>query len=291
MANITADGFTLASPDRNQLRNAYRIIVQDLKEKWAIVSVPLTSRPLDEIFRMSIRRVPPFQEEGKGFQDTVILLSVIDHLCEATGQVGAFISRDTDFKEQEVTKLTGSIGAQIKLYKTISEISEVLMDQMRENIRENIKSEWERDQREVAELLKTMLPQIEEFITKNLEVPKWQLFLEGRIVAVPRIEVTQIKSVQTPLLSEKKDGQLVKISFDTKVNLHAVIERFPPLTPLKVGEELLAEEPPAQELRIGVGALQGPKRETEILQRVVGVEATATIRDNGYKDIQFVSAR
>ena len=280
---VVTDNFSLALPDRNRVRNEYCTKVRALKEKWAVEAVPLTSRPLDEIFRMAIRREHPFQEEGKGFQDAVILLSVIDHLRGAPGQVGAFVSQDTDFKEQDLAKLAGSVGVQVRLYKTIGEISYVLVGQLREVI----KSTWEQDQRHAADVLNTMLPQIEEFITRNLEIPEWHWGLVGKIAAVPRLEVTCIKSVQTPLPSEQKDGQPVrKISFETEVNLHVVIESFPPPSPLKVGEES-----PSRVLEAVLAGLQGPKREIRVLQRVVEVEATAAIVNNEYRDIQFVSAR
>lgn len=287
-ANVVTDRATLPLLDRNRVRSEYRAKVQALKEKWAIETVPLTSRSLDEVFRMSVRRDPPFREEGKGFQDAVILLSVIDHLRDASGQVGAFISQNTDFKGPEAIKLAISVGVQIRLYKTVDEILHVLVGQLQEVVRSN----WEQEKQHVAEILNTMLPQIKRFIAENLEIPEWGLGLIGKLVAVPQIDVACIKSVQVPLPFGQEASQPIRrISFETEVNLYIVMERFPLPTPrvVKVGEEIL---PPSLEfLKALAEGPQEPKREEHVLQRAVEVEATATIMNNEYRDIQFVSAR
>ena len=44
----------------------------------------MTTRPLSEFFEMAIQNVPPFVpdkgKKGKGFQDAVVLASVLEHL-------------------------------------------------------------------------------------------------------------------------------------------------------------------------------------------------------------------
>ncbi len=88
----------LAIPDQNlpneeTARGAYRAMVSRVKQEWAIASVPLTGRVLEDVFGMAIHQSPPFKEEGAGFQDTMIYLSVIDYLRES-GRAGAYVSND-----------------------------------------------------------------------------------------------------------------------------------------------------------------------------------------------------
>lgn len=79
-----------------QWREASAAVVAQL----GIRHVAFTTRSIQEVFGYATRYVRPFalDGEGKGFQDTVIMLSVLDHLRDQTGTRGVLVTEDDDFK-------------------------------------------------------------------------------------------------------------------------------------------------------------------------------------------------
>src|SRR5207302_5773483 len=58
-------------PDPATAGANYRAAVDALKRKYGISTVPCTSRPVSEIFKMAVERHPPFKvaKEDVGFRD------------------------------------------------------------------------------------------------------------------------------------------------------------------------------------------------------------------------------
>lgn len=250
---------------------------------------------------MAVQRHPPFQEKDRCFRDTVIYLSAIDHLRDAPQHVGAFVSQDKIFKDKKVAELTTTTEVQVEVYEKVDEVLVILRDRL-EAI---VKKQWEEHQQHAASSLDAMRARIERFIAENLEIPEWQLGVWGRLIAIPRIKVLSITNVRTPPPIGREPDKSVRISFEAEINLYVLVEAFPLPRPrtLKVGEETLSfsplamvleevlKEQEASPLTLPAAARLGPKWEELKLQRVVEVEATATVINGEYRDIQLVSVR
>lgn len=264
---------------------AYRRLIGELKSKWKIKTIPFTSRSTEAIFNDAIRRIAPFQHEGKGFQDAVIWYSVIDDLAKRPGQMGAFVSQDEDFREEPLMESAAASGARIKLYKSVDEVAQVIQ----ERIVETFKQVWEKDQQEALQSLEARLLDIQKFVEENLQIYEQDLRLGGTLIAIHQIEVLKIKKVRTPFPLKREPSEPFRISADIYVKMHVRVERFTPSAPkvVKVGETL-----PHPEARFLIRTLGGNKQEVdETPERTVELEGSANVRDGKYQDISLVSVQ
>jgi hypothetical protein len=78
--------------DLGSIEGDYDRTVQSVKDEWRIGTTPFSSASLDDLFQMAIDKMPPFEDRGTGFQDAVILCSVIDDLKNFPGTAGIFRS-------------------------------------------------------------------------------------------------------------------------------------------------------------------------------------------------------
>ncbi len=90
---------TLEHPPIENLLADYRKKVGDAVKEYGIQRTPFTKRTVEEIFGFATKYLLPFAHnaEGKGFQDAVILLSILDHLNLSPGANAVFVTADTDF--------------------------------------------------------------------------------------------------------------------------------------------------------------------------------------------------
>ncbi len=204
-------------PDEEVARRQYKEAVRRVKEDWGFQSVPLTRRNIEELFGSAIRRVPPFKEEGAGFQDTVIYLSVINHLRE-TGRSGAYLSNDGIFKKERerILQIASSEGVKIRFYRTPEELevdfNKELSGEVRERLDELI--------RLATTAIEESIPELEEFLFHTLEIPKAHPFT-GDVVEVQRIEVLRVEQV---LPSFPREGQPTAISIYAVIKAHVLLD-------------------------------------------------------------------
>jgi hypothetical protein len=83
--------------------------IEQVAERWdadsagAVKALQLvvpehSKRPIGEFFTRAVDRVAPFIENGAGFRDTVIYLSVVDEMSRMGLESAILVTRDADFK-------------------------------------------------------------------------------------------------------------------------------------------------------------------------------------------------
>lgn len=84
-----------------ELRQRYRTIRTETMNRFQVGTIPFGTRSLPEMFELATRYVLPFKSggQGAGFQDAVILQSVMEHLNLVSGSKGIFITNDVTLKK------------------------------------------------------------------------------------------------------------------------------------------------------------------------------------------------
>lgn len=281
-SDATADDLL---PKKDAALATYRKNVKSLKSQWKIETVPLTVRPTDELFRMAICDEPPFQERDVGFQDTVIYLSVVDHLVKESGHVGAFISQDGIFSDPRVLDHAKATGVSIEVYPNI----EAVYKELDNRLEAAMKRAWDQDRKRTEDALTQRLSDIQKFLSENLEISENALGFGGSILAVRNVEVQRVRNVQTPFLLDRKENEPVRISFEIELAVALEVARsYIPQTPsrLKVGQEA-----PRPEMRSLGEILAVPMQEERVLPWLAEAEAAAAPDDKDYRNIQLLSVR
>lgn len=195
--------------------------------------MPRSERPLAEYFDLALAQSPPFDAEGRGFKDALILCSVIDDLRRRNVR-GLLVTRDKDFQGTET--LAQRLGAQL-IIRNVDEAASILHRRLSAAARDA----YAAAEREALALARQELARLSQFITENLEVP-------SRVLADPAeqllrflgVQVTGVKGVQAdPLFSAMRTGDRVKVTYTFGVQLLADVMPIPatliPPTTVKVG--------------------------------------------------------
>ena len=234
---------------------------------------------------MAICDEPPFQERDVGFQDTVIYLSVVDHLVKESGHVGAFISQDGIFSDPRVLDHAKATGVSIEVYPNI----EAVYKELDNRLEAAMKRAWDQDRKRTEDALTQRLSDIQKFLSENLEISENALGFGGSILAVRNVEVQRVRNVQTPFLLDRKENEPVRISFEIELTVALEVARsYIPQTPsrLKVGQEA-----PRPEMRSLREILAVPMQEERVLPWLAEAEAAAAPDDKDYRNIQLLSVR
>jgi len=283
-------------PDLTKARDDYLKMVDGLKQKHGLSTVPFTRRPVTEIFEMASLRHPPFKQgkEDVGFRDAVIFLSVVDDLMAVKDQspVGALVARDDVFHDPKIIEFAASAGVVLQVFRSVKDVFDSLIDDEVAYVKE----QWAATTAQVQNRLESQLPEIEKFIGERLEIPEWGLAHSARVVAVPRIKAVAVRDVRVPNPLEVRKVEQVRLSFDVQTKVHARIERFeslPAQRRLKVGGDEqrglgdVSFNPPGLPYTVSLlDLINQPTEEIEVL-RIVRVEASA---DPKFETFSFESA-
>jgi hypothetical protein len=294
LGGVQHPSMSLDVPDLTKVRDHYLKVVDGLKQKYALSTVPFTTRPVREIFEMATTRQPPFKQgkEDVGFRDAVIFLSIVDELLAMKGQghVGALVARDEAFHDPKITQFAARAGIELQVFRSVTAVFDSLM----QDVQTYAKEKWEDSITQARYRLQSRRPEIEKFISERLDIPELGLVPGARVVAIPRIETLDVGDVRVPNPLEVRQLERVRLSFDVPTKFYARIEKFPsPPTQrrIKVGREepigLGDFSQVEQTYRASLNDLiNEPTEEIEVV-RIVRVEASA---DPKFETFSFESA-
>jgi hypothetical protein len=276
---------TLTSNTDITLTAPSKVAVDRLREtllaKWATAkqqfqSAPYTQRPLTDFFGMAIRQEQPFGEEGKGFQDAVILSSVLQHLQQSPVAGAVFISRDKDFGKTRIAELAKAAGTELECFNL-----EQLGSQLEKRLKANVEEHWRQDKQRLRAILVPRMSEIVQFIQKNLEVPTGELAVLATSLGGFMMSY-ELGCVLTPLPDpNRKPGDAVTVSFDVTMKIQVPQFSF----------GFAQTTVPLSQLLTTRGAIVPKAGTADIATLSVEVEANATVIENGYSDVNFCSAR
>jgi len=249
---------------------------------------------------MAINHHPPFEEGDKGFKDTIILFSVLEHLKKVGSESGSLIARDHIFHEDAILELAKKQGLKLKVIETVEQLSKEVEKIVGGVLREAYKLE----QQNAARALGTIYPKIRDFISGNIAFETGDFYIMnrkvgGEIIRIDKIEVKKIKNVITArlkdLLTRVTKGGKVPISFDVEIKLYVDVIKQPstaylPPTSVKVGEPVPTPFYRAL-MEVFTKEKSEPTTTTETLDLDVLVEATAEIINDEYNNIEPISVR
>jgi PIN domain len=291
-------------PDRKEIRVAYRRRVDEVV-RLGLERAEVELRSVSELFGMAVWQMRPFQEEGKGFQDTVICLAAIDHFARSlpketesssekrgfegvrssesvTERTVAFVTKDRDFEEESVVRLAKAKGVNLILYRSLDDAHKVLVGQLEEKV----KQLWQQDRTAAAEAARREKDRLEEFINRNLEIPQQQVIFFGEILRVNRVSFVEVLEAYTPFPFKRElpFNFAVDINVSIFVTVRPAAFLFPPPSPkLKVGAEPSVVDNPF------FAAATSTEPKEQILERTLEVGLRAY--DSKYDQIEPISLK
>jgi hypothetical protein len=252
-----------------------------------LLPVPTTSRGLVEVFELSLGRNPPFYEkDDRGFQDAVILLSVIEHLGQ-NADSAVFVTVDKHLKKSDLSRLSG---------ETLLDIRFTSLDELQVELTKHLETKqqqaWQKDCELAKQAIEAAWPELDTFLTQSVSLLPGDLgFLGTTVEGIRAAHAQLLQEVTTPFDPGRATGTSVTISATVEVEFEVVGTRLfePELPrPLKVGEELTIKDAYERHLK---DVLAGPQRVVTSTIRVFDVEAEAIFEGAAYSHPKFKSAK
>jgi len=204
----------------------YANAAQSAKDKYHIVVVPLTTRGVGDFLRLAVTRTPPFQISGDkvtGFQDALILLSVVDDSKAHGGAACAVLSEDKIFSQ--ISAVSGAGGQTVKHLQSIDDFWKILADEIAPQVvtwfreqREAVEAELEVEKQQISQLLRTyVLPDLVDYrarVIESIGLPR-SFIVEMGFPPFPR--------EPGPYVTREGARFKISVSFSTEIRARAVM--------------------------------------------------------------------
>jgi hypothetical protein len=196
--------------------------IERIRADWCIGSAPFDLVPIHVLFRMAVLKDPPFEERGTGFQDAVILLSVIDDLSCFPETPGVLISNDGIFSDSRIQDLIKRSSANLAIYRSVEDFIAFLKGTLKDYVRQD----WDEEDRKAAAALYGQKDAIEDFVRERLNVEPSLLSAQMNTseFEVRSVELQEITGVFTP---QPHREQAVR-EFEIAASMRCLIRVGPP---------------------------------------------------------------
>jgi hypothetical protein len=184
----------LAVPNRDfaALKDAYRSQSDSAKEQGGIKTVSITARTIGEFLKLAIDRTPPFQlvnDRVTGFQDTVVLLSIMDDAKAVGAETCAIVSEDDVFSK--ISHIARTEGISVKHFRTVNDVWKALVDEISPHVFEW----WDQQRAEIRRALESQSDEIVRLLREKVTPD----MVNHRVEKLAEIGTPRIDDVEMPL--------------------------------------------------------------------------------------------
>ena len=283
MAIVGMEELSLSLPGEGEVLVSYKRRTTEIKEKWPLISTPFTKQEVRRFFDMATIQELPFEKDDKGFRDTVILYSIIDHLRNEDGVIGALAANDRVFGKPEVAHLIKQAGVELEVYDSTDKI----LDEFRKRYDDAVTTAWNALERSALKAVNGKLPELQKFISDNLEMPEELFESSFGGITVDKVEIVEVRSVRTPDPFEHPQSGATTITMNVALKVYYLKQGFSPRPPrsLKVGDSSINIQTDTT-----IGEIL-PMVIEKTLDCVAEVEAEASVENSEYKSVEFMHVK
>lgn len=271
---------TLEHPSVEILLEKYRTLVDAAVKKYDITRTPFTNRTVEEVFGFATKYLLPFgpKGEGKGFQDAVILLSILDHLNTSPTNKAIFITSDKDFAGINFDLFIPGFGSKRCQIITLEMAFEFLSKRY---YQDSIIKPYNQEGENALKAAEAITAEIADFVRLGVTIDMLK-GLGGKIVKILSFEGALPTLVETPLPEPNNPNRpveiLIRVAAVYKVIMAGGIRTTDKMVPLKslMGGEAIEFLPSTEE------------QETYALWKG-GIQASADVENREFKNIKLLS--
>jgi hypothetical protein len=263
-------------PDLETCLRHYRKTLEQTTRQLKYTSVPMTNRALTDLFNQAIHCVPPFRDgdEGKGFQDSVILCSVIDHLAQPPSVAAVLVSNDGRFKEPDLTEYLTRANLRLQVFEAdeiLCHLRTAKFHAAAESVWKEIETVWEKENASAWTAIDGARGGLKQLIEGYLRENAPSIPCLGPAAEVISIKHVEIKRVDTPIPDLNKRDRHVAISVNVMAMLEVLVKR----------------------VYEGIEALLWTRRPPghQNVESLLIIDAEADMVDGNCRDISFNSAK
>ncbi len=194
-------------------------------KEYGLVQTPFTKRTANEVFEYATKYLSPFTPEGhgEGFQDMVILLSVLDHFSSTPDRRAVLISSDSDFKDINATNfLPGFDSNRFQIWNSLKAAVESLWEPYFD---ETAIKPYQQEFENAQSAAKDMIPEIAEFIKARLTEDMLKPGVFDTILKILSVEHVKVYYVETPFPEPEQINRTVEIVIKVSGESRVLVKR------------------------------------------------------------------
>jgi hypothetical protein len=240
----------IESPDWEKVRSELRAKAAVTKAALGLRSCSFSPLTLQDLFNMAVNHELPFGEDGKHFQDAVILRSVIDTSRLEGLSTVAFVSKN--YRDFDVTALADRArkdGITLRIYTSL----EAVRDALWPHVQELIRTAWRKDNDLAEAAIYTVNHELEEFLREQ--------FVHTSGVTLELLRVSAVETAYLNHVTKEQSPTAIRFVADVK---------FVTTIMSDVSGDI--------------------ERKSLDIERGIAVEGWATFSNGGYRGVQFESA-
>jgi hypothetical protein len=260
------------SEDEIALVERYRALAASNKKAFRISMSPMPNRSLSEFFDMAIQYSLPFVSDsgkkGKGFQDAVILASVLEHLKANPSLSGLLVTDDGVFSKINPAKFMPTCaGVGLKVL-SFDEASKVLYDGYWDV---HVKQPWEEEMHNAEEAVKGMEPELRSFLLDKMDEAALQAGASSSALKLLSVEEVKVSYVNTPLPNPAKPHRSARIAIAITAKCRVMVSKD-----YRIWSQILSGTTPSGPSEVDMTWLGG-------------IEASAEVKEHKFVNIKPVS--
>lgn len=210
---------------KNTLKEIKDNLIANIKKaNIKVYDTPHQKIDLSKLIDMSIYKMRPFSEQGKGFKDAVILFSILEHCKQSKDEEHIFVTNNSkDFDNGDVKGIIEKEGVIL----TVLESIECLTSYLSEFMNEKVKKFLDKRAKQLKEYLITYKDVVMESVKrKDFESYYFtrDLGFWGNIEKIENVEFVDINNPVAGFLENSKDGD-VDVTFNLKVRFDVIAKR------------------------------------------------------------------
>jgi hypothetical protein len=263
---------TIAHDPLPEMLKQFRGLTANAIEQFGIQRVTFTGRSSEEIFDYATRYVRPFAPdgEGRGFQDAVIFLSMLDHAMTDRGRASVFVTNDSDFRKLQIREFVADL-AQDRL--RIADFDMAFNQLVMPYVDETRIKPYRRLSKAAEDLSQTRIADIRTFAATNLTLDMLRTSLGDTARQVIGVDDVSIRRVDLSFPEAPTATAIVDISIKISLICRAIVA-----TDFSVFQVLLGE---ADAERVA------PTEHQKILSAYAIIEARGHIVEGELRDIEL----
>ncbi|MGH9614261.1 MAG: PIN domain-containing protein [Bryobacteraceae bacterium] len=207
--------------------DAYTEAVQSLKAEWNIIPAPFTTAPVETLFEMAINRRRPFTGKDKtdeviGFQNAVILFSILEDANRNPEALSAFVSADKVFRDSALRKSCVDACPQLAFFDSIESVSAHLSEHFREFL-----PEMTEDEKSARNKLWDHRGELDSLLEARISPDDASRWLDKQVEAVLAIDFKKLQGV-TIEETVTPDIRAIRFLLDVSMKYREVFRRADP---------------------------------------------------------------
>lgn len=211
------------------MRDRYRTMQDETMRRFEVGIIPFGTKSVEEFFGLATRYIRPFKDggQGSGFQDAVILQSVLEHLHPDENRKGIFITQDAVLKKTSLEAFFPGFGVDRIEFIELETVRERLV---RSHVESHMIAPWREEMKNALRAAEANKRVWQEFLAGALK----ESMLRGTsgfgtsvtVLKLISVDSITIRSVDTPIPEPgESPDRNVTVSVEATADCTALLRR------------------------------------------------------------------